>query len=178
MAAAADNRGQSHGERVMANRLARLAARLRALPAPLARRAITLAFTSQVRFAGTGGVRFETLTAELAVLSLRNQRKVQNHIGGIHAAAMALLAETASGAVFGMNVPDASLPLLKSMHIDYQRRAQGALRATATLDAAQRAQLVEQPKGEMVVPVSVTDESGEAPIAVTMTWAWVPRKRD
>ena len=33
------------------------------------------------------------------------QAQVQNHIKGVHACAMALLAESATGAVFGMNVP-------------------------------------------------------------------------
>jgi hypothetical protein len=28
-----------------------------------------------------------------------------------------------------------------------------------------------------VVPVTVTDESGEQPIQCRMTWAWVPKKR-
>src|SRR3546814_8217460 len=71
-----------------------------------------------------------------------------------------------------------SSDLLKAMHIDYQRRARGALRATATLSPAQRARIAADEKGELVVPVQVEDESGEAPIAATMTWAWVPKKRD
>lgn len=160
------------------NRLSRITRQLQRLPLPLARRAITLAFTSQVRFAGTGGVRFEKLSDGEAVLHMANRRKVQNHIGGIHAAAMALLAETASGALIGMNVPDDKLPLLKSMQVDYLRRAQGSLKASASLSEAQRAQIAAQPKGELAVPVRVQDESGEEPIAVTMTWAWVPKKRD
>ncbi|MGH8447326.1 MAG: DUF4442 domain-containing protein [Solimonas sp.] len=159
------------------NRLARAIGYLAALPLPLRRRATTLLFNSQVRFAGTGGLRFEKLTADEAVVVVRNRRKVQNHIGGVHAAAMALLAETATGAVFGMNVPDAALPLLKTMHIDYLKRAKGDLRAVATLSAEQRARLASEPKGDLVVAVTVTDESGESPIAATMSWAWVPKKR-
>lgn len=157
--------------------LARVVGRLQRLPDPLARRAIGLAFTSQVRFAGTGGVRFEKLTPGEAVLHMANQRKVQNHIRGIHAAAMALLAETATGALIAMNVPDDKLPLLKSMHVDYLRRAKGALKATASLDTAQRARIEQEPKGEVSVAVRVQDESGEEPITVTMLWAWVPKKR-
>src|SRR3546814_8874871 len=123
----------------MANRLSRAVAWLAALPAPLRNRATSLLFNSQVRFAGTGGLRFEKLDASEAIVVIRNRRAVQNHIGGVHAAAMALLAETATGAVFGMNVPADRLPLLKAMHIEYTRRARGALRATATLSPAPRA---------------------------------------
>lgn len=162
----------------MTNRLARAVGWLSSLPAPLRNRATSLLFNSQVRFAGTGGLRFEKLDTGEAIVVIRNRRAVQNHIGGVHAAAMALLAETATGAVFGMNVPDDRLPLLKTMHIDYQRRAQGALRAMASLSPAQRARIAADDKGELVVPVQIEDESGAAPIVATMTWAWVPKKRD
>lgn len=159
------------------NLLSRAVALLGRLPAPLARRATTLLFNSQVRFAGTGGLRFEALSTEHAIVVIRNRRKVQNHIGGVHAAAMALLAETATGAVFGMNVPDGALPLLKSMRVDYLQRAQGGLRAVATLDAADRERLQHDPRGDLVVPVRVTDSSGGEPIRCELTWAWVPKQR-
>ncbi|HSW12858.1 MAG TPA: DUF4442 domain-containing protein [Solimonas sp.] len=151
--------------------------RLRLLPVPLFRQAVTRMFNFQVRFAGTAGVRFEELTEERAVLVLENRRKVQNHIGGIHAAAMALLAETGSGALFGMNVPPTHLPLIKSMNIRYVRRAQGQLRAEATLSAEQRERIRNEPKGDVLVPVKVIDESGEQPIECEMTWAWVPKQK-
>jgi acyl-coenzyme A thioesterase PaaI-like protein len=102
---------------------------------------------------------------------------VQNHIGGVHAAAMALLAETATGAVFGMTVPDTHLPLLKFMRVDYVKRANGSLRAEATLTPEQRQRLLTEDKGDLVVPVRVTDADGNEPIQVQMCWAWVPKRR-
>jgi uncharacterized protein (TIGR00369 family) len=160
-----------------ANRLSRTVARLSRLPAPLRSSLITFAFTSQVRFAGTASVRFEALAEGRAVLTLRNRRKVQNHIGGIHAAAMALLAETATGAVLGMTLPDSKIPLLKAMHVDYVRRASGDLRAEATLPADMRQRALTEEKGDFIVPVRVTDSAGEEPIKVQMTWAWIPKKK-
>lgn len=159
------------------NPLARAVGAVSAWPAPLRNRLVTAMFNSQVRFAGTGGLRFTALSVEQAIVVIANRRRVRNHIGGVHAAAMALLAETATGSVFGMNVRSDALPLLKQMHIDYQRRAQGALTATATLDEVARARILAEPKGEIVVPVTVTDEAGEQPIQAQMTWAWVPKKR-
>lgn len=94
---------------------------------------------------------------------MKNRRRVQNHIHGVHAAAMALLAESSTGAVLRMNVPDTSLPLLKSMHIDYVKRATGALRAVAMLTDEQRALLTTEPRGEITVAVTVTDEAGVNP---------------
>jgi uncharacterized protein (TIGR00369 family) len=138
---------------------------------------LTWAFGRIVRFVHTGGVRFEYLSEERALLHIPNHKRVQNHIGSVHATAMALLAETASGAVLGMNVPEDRVPLLKSMHMDYQKRAQGDLRAEATLDAATRARILREEKGEIIVPVKVTDESGEQPVQCHMLWAWVPKHR-
>jgi len=159
------------------NTLQRLVASAARLPAPLRARFITAAFTFRVRFAGTGGVHFEVLEEGRAVALIGNRGKVRNHIGGVHAAAMALLAETTSGAVFGLSLPGDRLPLLKSMQIDYLKRAQGGLRAEATLALPQRRALAAKERGEMVVPVHVTDASGEEPIKCKMTWAWVPKKR-
>jgi acyl-coenzyme A thioesterase PaaI-like protein len=160
------------------NALARALSRTEQLPAPLRRRLITLMFNRKVRFAGTAGIDFEALSPERAILHLKNRGRVQNHIRGIHAAGMALLAESATGAVFGMNVPDTHLPLLKSMHVDYVKRATGALRAEASLSVEQRARMGTEIKGDLIVPVRVTDAAGEEPIKCQMSWAWVPKKRD
>ena len=117
------------------NRLSRAVGAINLLPRRLRSRSLTLLLGSQVRFAGTARVRIHELGQERAILSLKNRRPVQNHIKGIHAAAMALLAESASGFLVGMNVPDDKLPLIKTMKIDYLKRAQGDLTAIATLEA-------------------------------------------
>jgi hypothetical protein len=58
----------------------------------------------QVKMAGAAGIVIDKLDVDESILRLRNRRRVQNHIGGVHAAATALLAESATGAVFAMNV--------------------------------------------------------------------------
>ena|SRR5689334_9978177 len=159
----------------MKNRLSSVVAKLKKLPASSF--LITKAFTSQVPFAGTGNIRFDVLEEGRAVLHIANRRRVQNHIKGVHASAMGLLAETATGAVLGMTIPDDKIPLMKSMHIDYVRRAKGGLRAEATLTPEMRQRVLSEEKGDFVVPLRVTDEAGEEPIKAQMTWAWVPKKK-
>ena len=158
------------------NLLSRMVAKIGKLPAWLRPFAITKMFTSQVRFAGTGAVQFLELEEGRALLQMKNVRKVQNHIHTIHAAAMALLGETATGAALGMVLPDSKIPLLKSLHIDYVKRATGTLRAEATLPPEMRARVLAEERGDFAVPVKVTDESGEEPIKCQFVWAWVPRK--
>ncbi len=159
------------------NSMSRLVGRTQALPEGLRQFILTRAFGRVVPFLGTAGLRFEEVSRQRLVVSLRNRRKVQNHIKGVHAAAMALLAETATGFVVGMNVPDDKLMLLKSMHVNYTRRSQGNMCAVATLDDAQIQRMYNEEKGDVTVTVAVTDESGEQPVSCEMVWAWVPKKR-
>ena len=159
------------------NRLSRTVDKLEKLPAPCRRVARSLAFGRAVPFVGTAGLSIDEMNAERLVVSTPNRRRVQNHIQGIHAAAMALLAETATGLLVGMNVPDSAVPLIKSMKVEYRKRTQGGMTATATLTPEQIEKIRTEPKGDVTVAVSVTDESGKEPIQCEMIWAWVPKKR-
>jgi acyl-coenzyme A thioesterase PaaI-like protein len=159
----------------MANRLARTVERLTRLPGGA--RLTSFALGRAVPMVGASGLVFEEVTPARVVVSLPDRRRVRNHIGGLHAAAMALLAETATGFCVGMSVPDDKLPVIKSMQVRYLKRAQGGMRAVAELTAAEIERLRTEERGEVRVPVTVTDESGRAPIEAELTWAWVPRRR-
>ncbi|HEY3645729.1 MAG TPA: DUF4442 domain-containing protein [Gammaproteobacteria bacterium] len=159
------------------NRLARVVHKFDGYPQGLRRFLITWAFGGTVHFVRTAGVKFQELTEERAVLSLANKRRVQNHIGTVHAAAVALIGETATGAVFGMSVPDEKLPILKSMRINYIKRSQGPLKAEATLTPAMRERFWVEEKGDIAVPVKITDETGEPTVDCEYVWAWRPKKK-
>lgn len=158
------------------SRLARSLSRLDAAPAFLRPWLRDRVLGRAVPLVGTTRLHFEAVGADGVRISIANRRPVQNHIGGVHAAAMALLAETATGFCLGWHLPDDRLPLIKRMEVEFRRRTQGAMRAEAKLEPDQIAQIKGEPKGELVVPVRVTDESGEPPIECRMLWAWVPRK--
>lgn len=159
------------------NRLSRLVHKLDGLPVGLRRFFITYLFGGTVHFVRTAGLHFEALTEDRAVVVVRNRRRVQNHIGTVHASAMGLLGETATGAVVGMNVPDDRVPVLKGMRMDYLKRAQGALRAEASLTPEMQVHIRTEERGELSVPVRITDESGESPLDCEYVWAWRSRKK-
>jgi acyl-coenzyme A thioesterase PaaI-like protein len=156
--------------------LNRTAATINRLPGFMRPRALSLAVGKVVPFVGTSRLRIEELTEERVTASIRNRRRVQNHIKGVHAAAMTLLAETASGFVVGMNLPDDKLPLIKSLKVDFKKRTKGDMRVVATLTQEQRERLKTEERGDFLVEVHVTDESGSEPILCEMLWAWVPKK--
>lgn len=159
------------------NRLSRLLASIDRLPAPARTPARSLALGKVVPFVGTAGIRVTRLGPDGGTFELPYRRRVGNHIKGVHAAATALLAETATGMVLGVHVPDDKLPLLKSMQLDYVKRAKGGLRAEAHLTPEQIAAIASEERGDVTVAVTVTDDAGNQPVRCEMTWAWVPKRR-
>ena len=157
--------------------MSRIVDKLGFLPPSVRSTVISRIFGRVVPYVGTSGLVYEELTPERVVVTIKNRRAVQNHIKGVHAAAMALLAETATGFCVGMNLPDDKLPLIKTLRVDYTKRTQGSMKAVASLTPEQARQIRSEPKGEVTVPVVVTDESGEEPIRCEMIWAWVPKKK-
>ncbi len=127
-----------------------------------------------VPFTGTAGLDFLRMRRELVEIGLKNEKKVQNHVGGIHASAMNLLAETATGMVVGMNVRDDCIPLAKELRMVFRKRATGAMRAVAILTPEQQDLMRSSDKGEVNVQVTVTDEAGVEPVECQFTWAWIP----
>ena len=156
------------------NRLERQLDRLSEVPAFARPWFRSVVLRRAVPFTGTAGLNFLQMTPNLVEIGIRNQKKVQNHIEGIHASAMNLLAETATGMVVGMNVRDDCIPLAKELKMMFKKRATGDMRAVATLTDEQRALMQASDKGEVHVTVTVTDEAGVHPVECEFVWAWIP----
>jgi acyl-coenzyme A thioesterase PaaI-like protein len=161
----------------MKNQLAKIVEKLQSKPQWLRNRLLNFALSSTIKFIGTAGVQCLELNQKRAVFKLKNRKKVRNHIGTVHAAATSLLAETASGMVLGMNIPDDKIPLLKNMQIEYIKRTTGNLKATATITNEQVEQLHLDDKGEMLISVTVVDDAQVEPVICQMLWAWIPKQK-
>ncbi len=159
------------------NRLVRQLQRLDEVPAFARTWFQSVILRRAVPFTGTAKLRYEVMTPEKVVISVANDHRVRNHIGGVHALASTLAAETATGMVMGQSVRDDCLPVIKEMRVQFKKRGQGAMRAVATLTPEQRHLIATTQKGETLVPVTVTDESGGQPIELEMLWAWIPAQR-
>ncbi len=160
--------------RMPPNRLGRQLDRLSEVPAFARPWFRNVVLRRAVPFTGTAGLEFLEMGTGRVEIGIKNDKKVQNHIGGIHASAMNLLAETATGMVVGMNVRDDCIPLAKELKMSFKKRATGSLRAVATLSAEQRALMQSSDKGEVNVAVTVTDEAGVNPVECEFVWAWIP----
>ena len=159
------------------NRLSKLVKATSKLPKGIRSTLWSKAFGRVVPMVGSANIRYLEVSHAKVVVKIENHRAMQNHIGQVHACAMALIAETATGFVTGMNVPDSCIVLIKSLKIDFKRPTQGAMTATATLTDEQQKLMQSTEKGETLVSVRVTDESGEEPIQCEMLWAWVSKSQ-
>ena len=155
------------------NRLERTVNTLKSYPSWV----LSYAIGRFVKFTGTAGISYDHMSRDKVIVSMKNRPKVRNHIGQVHAAAMMLLAETATGMAMGMFVPDDRLPLLKYMNSKFVRRSKGRMQAEAWLDEKQKNKILSEEKGDILVKVKITDESGEEPIICECCWAWIPKKR-
>ena len=157
------------------NRLSKLVKVTSQLPQGIRSRLWSKVFGRVVPMVSSAQIRYLEVSHSKVVVKIENHRAMQNHIGQVHACAMALIAETATGFVTGMNVPDSCIVLIKSLKVDFKRPTKGAMVATATLTDEQQKLMQSTEKGETLVTVHVTDESGEQPIQCEMLWAWVSK---
>lgn len=159
------------------NKLNTIVSNIYKLPEFMRSKALSTLFGKTVKYTGTTGIVVEELTTGRSVITLKNKKSVQNHIGSVHAVASVLIAESATGYLIGMNISDDCVPVIKTIKADYVKRAKGNMRAEASLTAQQIKEIQSSTKGETVVPVKVTDAENKEPILMEMVWAWTPKKR-
>lgn len=160
------------------NPFARIADRYDAVPPRLRRPLVTKAVGEVIPFVDTAGCFIEAYTPRRVAVRVDNEERLRNHLGGLHAAALALLAETATGLVVALNVPDDSSPLLRTMNVSFEEFARDAVQAEATLTDDESARIQSRPLGQIEVDVQLTAPNADAMlVAGTLKWAWVPEDR-
>lgn len=87
---------------------------------------------------------------------ITKRRAVQNHLGTVHAIAMANLAEFVAGVTLEISLPATHRWIPKSMKINYLAKAETSVRARTHFP------LENWPEaGSLMLPVSVIDETGK-----------------
>jgi acyl-coenzyme A thioesterase PaaI-like protein len=81
----------------------------------------------------TGSIRatVNVLEKGYAEVLMRDRRKVRNHLRSVHAIALANIGEFCTGLSVTTSMPDGARAILKSIHVDYLKKARGTLRAKA-----------------------------------------------
>jgi acyl-coenzyme A thioesterase PaaI-like protein len=137
---------------------------------------IAKGMTQAVPFAGHLQLEITKVGEGEATVVLPDRPELKNHVGSQHAGALFTAAETASGAAFvgafAERMGDVT-PLARSAEIAYEKIANGAITATATLgvDAAEAlATLDANGKVEFPCEVELSDADGQRVATATVHW--------
>lgn len=112
----------------------------------------------------------ERLERGLCVASMQQRRRVQNHIGTVHAIALCNLAELTAGVVAEASIPKGSRWIPKGMTVRYLAKASGRMTATTRVPLFE---LGEVGAGkDMICSVDIKDPSGKSVLGGEITM-WV-----
>ncbi|SMF52535.1 hotdog fold domain-containing protein [Pseudobacteriovorax antillogorgiicola] len=113
---------------------------------------------------------FETLEPGHAIVRVKKRRSVTNHIGTVHAIAMANAAELAGGTMMEASLPSSMRWIPKGMTIEYLKKAKTDITAETKLDV-----IPDRGSQDVHVIVEVKDINGELVSRADITM-WVSEK--
>jgi len=114
--------------------------------------------------------RIETLEPTRSVWRMKKRRAVENHLGTVHAIAMANLCELAAGTLMESGLPSTMRWIPKGMTIQYLSKAKTDLVGEARHDD------LENVEGNVPVTVTVKDQEGTAVVEASITMQVSPKR--
>jgi uncharacterized protein (TIGR00369 family) len=141
---------------------------------PLGNRVFSAIISWAAPFTGTVRPLVTSLEPGRSEVTMRERRRVRQHLKSVHAGALFTLAEGASGLAMMAWVPDGARAIVTSMRISYHKKGRGQLKAVATCEMPDLAAL-KQPSNsgddhDVTVHIAITDAAGDDVCSAEALW--------
>lgn len=140
---------------------------------PLGNWLFTRAVCFRAPYFGTIRPLFLELRPGYAEARVRKRRRVENHLGTVHAIAMANLCELVAGTMTEITLPASMRWIPKGMTIEYVAKATTDVRAVARIEPVPDFTAA----ANLPVAVEVLDTAGSVVVRATITMYISPRRR-
>lgn len=128
--------------------------------------------TKLVPYTGSIGARVRKVEPGRAEIVLPDRRAVRNHLGCVHAIALANLAEFAGNLAFAFGMPDDARFIVAGMSLDYKKKARGDITAIGEAPV-----ITTNERREYEVKVRMIDSAGDEVTVATLRTLVGPARR-
>jgi acyl-coenzyme A thioesterase PaaI-like protein len=119
------------------------------------------------------GARVKVLRVGHAEVTLRDRRRVRNHLRCVHAVALVNLAELTGNVALAYSLPDHARFIVAGLEIEYLKKARGLLTATSDCPVPESSE-----RREYRVPVEIRDRSGDVVARATLRSLVGPKRAE
>ena len=117
-------------------------------------------------YSGSISARVEALSPGQARVSIRDRRKLRNHLKSIHAIALINLGEIATGLAVLSTIPDNMRGIVLGLEAEYIKKARGRLVASASFELPATI----DDNTPVKVTAEITDDQGDLVTRVHANW--------
>ena len=133
---------------------------------PGGKRLFSLFLGWAVPYSGSIGAQVEELEPGKARVSLRDRRRVRNHLKSIHAIALVNLGEIATGLAVISSLPENMRGIVLGLQAEYVKKARGKLVAKARLELPETI----EDNTAFEISAEIIDEAGDVVAVVRANW--------
>jgi acyl-coenzyme A thioesterase PaaI-like protein len=122
-------------------------------------------------YTGSVSPRFEEIRPGYARVAMADARAVRNHVGSVHAIALANLGEMSTGLGLMAGLPADARAIITQLQIDYLKKARGRLVAEGSCEVP-----VHSERCDVDAVSTIRDGRGEVVATVRARWRVGPRR--